>query len=57
VRWLDQLDGPSQAILGLALLAVAAGSLIGWPSSITFLILVVCGIPGLILLLGALITP
>lgn len=57
MRWIRHLDGSSQAVLGLALLAVAAGSLMGWPSLITFLTLVVCGIPGMILFLAALITP
>jgi hypothetical protein len=57
VRWVRRLDGRSQAVLGLALVAVAAGSLMVWPTPISFLIVLVCGIPGMVLFLVALITP
>jgi hypothetical protein len=57
LRWVHRLEGPSQAMLGFALVAIAAGSLLIWPSPISFLVGLVCGIPGMVLFLVALITP
>ena len=57
LRWVRRIDGHTQAALGFALVAVAAGSVMVWPTPISFLIVLVCGIPGMLLFLVALITP
>jgi|RhiMetdeSRZDD1v2_1073273.scaffolds.fasta_scaffold3549014_1 hypothetical protein len=57
LRWVRRLDGHTQAVLGFALASVAAGSLMIWPSPISFLIVLLCGIPGMVLFLVALIRP